>query len=76
MEGGPEQEDGLFSEGQLFQIFLKSLCSSHSGPDSRPLSLCGDIMTFIQDRSHEMYQFLVQRSGSQPQLDIRITGGA
>lgn len=37
------------SEGQLFQIFMKSLCGSHLGTDSYPLSLCGDIMTFIMN---------------------------
>ena len=28
---------------------MKSPCVSHLGPDSHPLSLCGDIMTFILD---------------------------
>lgn len=48
VEGEPKQEvDQWNSEGQLFQMFMKSLGCNHSGPDSHPLSLCGDITTFI-----------------------------
>lgn len=50
VEGGPKKEVGQWnSEGQLLQMFMKSLGCNLSGPGSHPFSLCGDVMTFVQD---------------------------